>query len=61
MTKQQAEDLMEGVALMECLGNLYEYIGVDQGQCIFQSVSNDQFIKTSYENLLTMPEYRIQY
>lgn len=61
MTIQQTEDLMNGVALMECSGNLYEYVGTDQGKYIFQCVSNDRFIKTNRENLLTMPEYGIQY
>lgn len=61
MTRQQAEDLIDGVALLEFLGNLYEYAGTDRGHYIFQSVSNDQFIRANYENLLTMPEYGIQY
>lgn len=61
MTKQQVEDLLDGVALLECLGNLYEYVGTDDGKCVFQSVSNDQCIKSSYENLFVMPEYSAQY
>ncbi len=52
---------MDSVALLECLGNLYEYVGTEQGKWIFQCVSNDQFIRTSYENLFTMPEYSIQH
>ncbi len=61
MTKKQVEDLLDGVALLECLGNLYEYVGMDQGKYIFQSISSDQFIRSSYKNLFTMPEYCIQY
>jgi hypothetical protein len=58
MTRQQVEDLLEGVAELECLGNLYEYIGIDEnGKLLFQDINNDHYIKTSCDNLLTMPEY----
>ena len=61
MTRQQIEDLMDGVALLESTGNLYEYAGTEQGKYFFQCVSNDQFIRTNYESLFTLPEYGIQY
>lgn len=61
ITGRQIDELMDGCALLECLGNLYEYIGSEGGKLVFQSISNDRFIKTDVENLLTMPEYQIQY
>ncbi len=61
MNIKQAHDLLDGVALLECLGNLYEYIGTEQSKHIFQSVNDDHIIKTSFENLISMPEYNIQY
>lgn len=59
ITAKHVEELMDGCALLECLGNLYEYIGDEDGKHIFQSVNNDSYIKTSHENLLTMPEYSV--
>lgn len=56
-----ADDILDGVALLECLGSLYEYAGVKDGKFVFQSVSDDRCIKTTYEGLLTMPEYAIQF
>lgn len=61
MTREQVEDVLDGAALLEYLGNLYEYAGMDQGKYLFQSVNDDHSIWGSYENLLTMPEYDIQY
>ena len=61
ITENQVSELMDGCALLECLGNLYQYVGSENGKFVFQSMSNDSFIKTSYENLLTMPEYIIQH
>lgn len=60
ITPEQVEALMDGCALLECLGNLYEYVGTENGKYVFQSVSNDRFIKADKEALLTMPEYHIQ-
>ena len=57
----QLEDILEGHAYLECLGNLYEYIGYKNGKFLFQSVSDDYHIEASYETLLNMPEYEIQY
>ena len=61
ITAKQVDELIDGCALLECLGNLYEYIGMENGRYIFQSTSNDRHIKTSFESLLTMPEYSISY
>lgn len=61
MNIKQAYDLLDGVAFLECLGNLYEYSGTERGKLIFQSVNDDHFIKVSFENLISMPEYSIQY
>jgi hypothetical protein len=62
MTEKQVADLLDGVALLERLGDLYEYIGTDEnGKLLFQSVNDDHYIRTSYENLLTMPEYEVKF
>ena len=61
ITAKQIDELTDGCALLECLGNLYEYIGMENGRYVFQSTSSDRYIKTGYENLLTMPEYSVCY
>jgi hypothetical protein len=62
MTRQQIEDLFDGIALLECSGVLYEYIGTDEnGLHLFRSVNNGYCIKSSYKNLFVMPEYDIKY
>ena len=61
ITPKQVEALMDGCALLECLGNLYEYVATENGKLVFQSISNDRFIKADEEALLTMLEYHIQH
>lgn len=61
LNQYQINELLDGCALLECLGNLYEFIGSENGKYIFQNVNNDSYIKCSYKSLLTMPEYDIQY
>lgn len=56
----QLNDLLEGVALLEYFGNLYEYVGMEAGKYIFQSVSDDSDIKATPESLRTLPEYDMQ-
>lgn len=60
MKDSQINDLLEGKVLLVCLGNLYEYIGIEKGKYLFQSVNDDGYIKTSRKNLLTMPRYDIE-
>ena len=57
----QINSLLEGEALLECFGNLYEFCGMEGGKYVFQSVNDDYHITVSYENLIRMPEYDIQY
>lgn len=57
ITAKQVDELIDGCALLEYLGNLYEYIGTENGKFIFQNINNDHFIKRDKENLLTMREY----
>lgn len=59
ITRGQALELLDGTATLECLGNFYEFAGYDKGKLVFQSLSNDSHIETSYENLLSMPEYSV--
>lgn len=61
MKDSQINDLLEGKALLIYLGNLYEYIGEEKGKYLFQSVNDDGYIRVSRKNLLTMPQYDIEY
>lgn len=61
ITRKQAFDLLDGCALLEVYGNLYEFCGTYQGQFLFQCVSDDQSILTSYENLIKRDDFYIQY
>lgn len=54
-------DLLDGCVLLEYLGNLYEYIGSENGMYLFQDVNDDHWIKIDYEKLRTMSEYCIRY
>lgn len=44
-------DLLEGRALLEYMGNLYEYIGHEKELLLFQCVNDDSHIKRTYEQL----------
>lgn len=61
MTAKQFNDILDGVALLEYFGNLYEYAGMESGKYIFQSVNDDSYIKVTPENLRTCQEYGVQY
>ena len=53
------EDLLDGCALLEHCGNLYEYAGFENGKYIFQNVNDDSYIRCTYESLLSR-EYEIK-
>lgn len=62
MTKLQVKQLLnrlDGMTLLECRGNLYEYIGMEGDKYIFQDVTDDSYIKTSYNDLLTKECYSV--
>lgn len=61
LNTSQLNDILEGIALLEYFGNLYEYAGMEAGKYIFQCVSDDSYIKVTAESLRTLPEYDIQY
>lgn len=61
MTDERVNDILDGVALLEYFGNLYEYAGMESGRYIFQSVNDDSYIKVTPESLRTFPEYDVQY
>lgn len=44
-------DLLEGCALLEYMGNLYEYIGHEKELLLFQCINDDSYIKRTYEQL----------
>lgn len=51
--------LLDGHALLEYIGNYYEYVGSENGKFIFQNVNDDSHIKLSYEQLLLNDIYRL--
>lgn len=61
MTHYQVNEILEGTALLEYVGNLYEYIGMNKNKYVFQSLNDDSYVEAKLEYLLTMPEYDIQY
>lgn len=61
MKISQINEILEGLALLEYIGCLYEYAGMEKEKYIFQSINDDHYIKVSYDSLLTMNEYDIQY
>ena len=61
MKESQINSILEGKALLIYLGNLYEYIGEEKGKYLFQFINDDGYIRVSRKNLLTMPQYDIEY
>lgn len=59
MTDRQAETILMGAALMESIGNLYQYVGSDGRKLYFRNVANGTGMQTTYEQMLT--ECSIQY
>ena len=57
----EVEDLLDGCALLEYSGNLYELAGFENGKYIFQNVNDDSHIRCTYESLWASREYEIQY
>ena len=56
---KEVKCLLDGHALLEYIGNYYEYIGSENGKFIFQNVNDDSHIKLSYEQLLLNDIYRL--
>lgn len=54
-------DLLDGIARLDYLGNLYEYIGMEGENYIFQCVNNDCYIILSYDKIMTASECDILY
>lgn len=61
MVGKQVHDLLDGCALLEYIGNLYEFCGTYQGMFLFQSVNDDQSIMVSYNNLVNRDDFYVQY
>lgn len=61
MKISEINDILDGTALLEYIGNLYEYVGTENEKYIFQNINNDDYIKIKYNSLFTIPEYKIQY
>ena len=62
MSGKKINEIMEGCALLECCGNLYEYIGNNRrNKMLFQNVNDDSYLRLSYEELRTDQCYDICY
>lgn len=63
MNDSQINDILDGVAFLEYFGDIYEYIGTDNGMYVFQSVNDDSHIKVGYISLIInkYKEYDIRY
>lgn len=62
MREEKINDVLDGCALLEYLGDLYEYTGSsNNGKHIFQCVSDDSHVIFSYQELLTSPYIHVQY
>lgn len=51
MTEYEIADILDGCALLERCGNLYEYAGMDGERYIFQNVNDDSWVAMNYEAL----------
>lgn len=62
MTTRKINEIMEGNALLESCGNLYEYIGHDKKQrLVFQNVNDDSHFSITHDELRRDECYQIQY
>lgn len=62
MTTRKINEIMEGNALLESCGNLYEYIGHDKKKrLVFQNVNDDSHFAITYEELRLDECYQVQY
>lgn len=61
MKEKQINDVLDGCALLEYLGDLYEYVGSANGKHTFQCVTDDSHVILSYQELLTSPYVSVQY
>ena len=61
MREEKINDVLDGCAFLEYVGNLYEYVGSANGKHIFQCLSDDGHLSLSYQTLLTSPDVSIQY
>ena len=62
MREEKINDVLDGCALLEYLGDLYEYAGSsNNGKHIFQCISDDSHVILSYRALLTSPDVDVQY
>lgn len=61
MREEKINDVLDGCAFLEYVGNLYEYVGSADGKHIFQCLSDDSRVSLTYQELLTSPEIDVQY
>lgn len=59
MTERQAETILMGAALMESIGNLYQYVGSDGRHLYFRNVATGTGMQTTYDQMIA--ECSIQY
>jgi hypothetical protein len=59
--EEEIYTLLDGCALLKCLGNLYEYAKITKsGKYLFRGINNNRWLLTSHKNLKEMPEYEIK-
>lgn len=61
MRIEWAEDILDGCAFLEYDGKLYEYVGSENGECIFEEIRDGSKIKCTYTDLISKPKYKIRY
>lgn len=61
LNDKEAQDIMNGIAYLECLANYYECSGTEKGKILFQNVSDDTYILCDYEHLTNTERYNIAY
>lgn len=59
LTDRQAESILMGAALLECVGNLYQYTGCEGRTLYFRDIATNRQITMTYEAMIA--ECDIQY
>lgn len=61
MREEKINDVLDGCAFLEYVGNLYEYVGSANGKYMFQCLNDDSHVILSCQELLTSPHVDVQY
>ena len=61
MTMLEFNEILEGVALLEYMSNLYEYAGIKDNKYVFQSVNDDTYVELDPKYMLSNNMFSVQY